>query len=161
MATRTLLIICFAVFLTGCAATKTGNLKIDVTGRYLLLNLGKSTKKEVYLAFGQPHYVLYPPSAANKSAWVYVRNSSQMSGWTLVPYIGMLAGGANVETKMTEFVFQSNDVLENLSTNEEGGYKNMWAVIASSASDDGKEWQVPVKDEMEKYKLPYSEMISK
>ena len=141
---------------TGCATTKIGNTDIDDQGKYMQLQINESDKRDVYLVFGQPHYVVY--DSDDKSIWLYKRVDLTPSGWTFVPIVGLVAGGMSKEEKVAYFEFSNEGILKNVSSKESGGYVNQWVGIAGGGiNDDEPENNFSVKKEMEKHSLPYDE----
>lgn len=122
-----LLLALIGVFaLSGCSTV--GTEKLDDFGKYLGLQPGVSTKKDVYERFGQPGDVFYkgiPPSAP--SGWTYYNVHITPSGWTFVPYVGLLAGGSNRTIMESSFLFDSNSRLTSLHTSKDSEYHNMHA----------------------------------
>jgi hypothetical protein len=71
--------------LGACATSQHGNTKIDDFGKYMQIQINDSDKRDVYLTFGQPHYVAY--GSDGKSIWSYKRLNLTPSGWSYVPVI--------------------------------------------------------------------------
>ena len=143
-------------FVLGCATTELGNTKIDDQGKYMQLDIGESEKRDVYLVFGQPHYVQYDPNG--KSLWVYKKLSLTPSGWSFVPVYGLLFGGMNKEEKVAYFEFTADGKLADVSSRESGGYVNQWlGMVGAGVNDDEHENAGSVEDEMKKFSLPYDE----
>lgn len=144
------------LLLVGCATTDLGNTKIDDQGKYMQLDIGSSEKRDVYLTFGQPHYVKYDQNG--KSLWLYKRLSLTPSGWSYVPVYGLLFGGSNKEEKVAYFEFSVDGKLADVSTRESGGYVNQWVgIMGGGVNDDEPENATSVKEEMDKFSLPYDE----
>lgn len=152
-------VIFFVLPVAGCSTANIGNTKIDDIGRYMQLRPNESNKRDVYLLFGQPHYVAY---SGQLSSWVYKKVALTTSGWTFVPVVGLFAGGANKEEKVTVFNFTENGILTNSSTDTSSGYLNMWVgVTGNGLNDDKPSNSSPVEDEMNKLGFPYNDQISK
>jgi outer membrane protein assembly factor BamE (lipoprotein component of BamABCDE complex) len=144
-----------ALLLVSCATTELGNTKIAEAGRYMQLNIDESTKRDVYLVFGQPMYVSYDEN--DSSVWVYKKIDMTPSGWSYVPFWGLVVGGQNVEEEVAYFEFSSEGVLSNISNRANGGYVNTWVgLMGGGVQDDEPEDAYSVKDEMSKYSLPYN-----
>ena len=150
------LALALSVLLCGCATTKIGNTDIDDQGKYMQLEINESDKRDVYLVFGQPHYVAY--DADQKSLWLYKRIDLTPSGWSYVPVVGLVVGGMGKDEKVAYFEFSSEGILKNVSSKESSGYVNQWVgIFGGGINDDEPEDSFSVKDEMSKYSLPYDE----
>ena len=102
-----------SVLFTGCA-TNYGNRNTNNFGKFMSLERNSSTKNDVYAEFGQPHDVKW--TANNESVWTYYSGKTQISLPTYVPLIGILAGGNDTDTTVTEFHFDSNNLYTKLSS---------------------------------------------
>jgi hypothetical protein len=152
--TKGLYLVIVVIFLSACATSQLGNTKIDDQGKYMQLQINESEKRDVYLVFGQPHYVAY--ESDEKSAWLYERLNLTGSGWSFVPVWGLFFGGINKEHKVAVFEFSEKGILKNVSSSESGGFVNSWVGMAGGGFEDHKPKNASsVQDEMEKYSLPY------
>jgi hypothetical protein len=151
---KLILLIVTVIALTACATSQHGNTKIDDYGKYMQLQIDKSDKRDVFLTFGQPHYVAY--SDSGKSIWSYKRLNLTPSGWTYVPVWGLFFGGMNKEEKVAYFEFSEKGYLKNISSRDSSGYVNNWVGIAGGGiNDDKPENAISVETEMKKNALPY------
>jgi len=140
--------------LGACATSQHGNTKIDDFGKYMQIQINDSDKRDVYLNFGQPHYVAY--DSDGKSIWSYKRLNLTPSGWSYVPVWGLLFGGMNKEEKVAYFEFSQEGLLKNISSKDSSGYVNSWVGIAGGGvNDDKPENATSIKEEMEENSLPY------
>src|SRR5712671_3608437 len=89
--------------LTGCSH-RYGTEQIHDVGRYVTLQPGISTTQDVYQRFGQPADVLHDTTG---SRWLYAQAATAIHGATFVPWIGLLAGGDNVEMTLATFRFDT------------------------------------------------------
>ena len=142
----------------GCA-TNIGNKNISDFGRYMNLEKNVSTKQDVFKEFGQPHDVNY--IANEESIWTYYYTKMQMSGATLIPFIGLVAGGSNSDTTISDFYFDSNNKYSKISSSNSAKYVNQWVGIAKGVKElatDTKHERV--EEEMKKLDLPFDKKIA-
>jgi len=153
-------IILFAIISStvGCA-TNIGNKNISDFGRYMNLEKNVSEKQDVFKEFGQPHDVNYIPN--DESIWTYYYTKMQMSGATFVPFIGLIAGGQNSDTTISDFYFDSNGKYLKISSSNSAKYVNQWVGIAKGVKElatDKKHERV--EEEMGKLDLPFDKKIA-
>lgn len=142
--------------IAGCATTKVGNTKIDDQGKYMQLDINESEKRDVYLVFGQPHYVAYDKDG--KSVWLYKRLEMTPSGWSYVPVWGLLVGGMHKDEKVAYFEFSEEGILKNVASKDSSGYVNQWVgIFGGGINDDTPDGATSVEEEMAKQSLPYDE----
>ena len=148
---------CVAIFsqLQGCASNF-GSKTVDDFGKYVELEKGKTDKKGVYDIFGQPHDVEY--LASGECLWTYYAVSSNMSGATFVPFVGLLAGGNNYTVRISNIFFDQSDKYQKVETQTKEQYVNQWVGIATIA-DSNKE-KDHVLAEATKYQLPFDQAIA-
>jgi len=153
------ILFCVLTFLSGCASN-IGNRNITDVGRFLNLEKNKSSKADVYKEFGQPHDVEYTPGDSG-SFWTYYFTKTTMNGATFVPFVGLVAGGLNTDTTVTDFFFDQKGAYVKVGSSNKAKYVNSWVGLAKSAhelSTDKKAERVKV--EMEKLKLPFDQKIA-
>src|SRR6218665_563658 len=92
---------CLGAFLSGCTQTA-GSSEITNFANYAQLEKGKSNKRDVYSAFGQPHDVTSTTSGAK---WTYYYVKAEMSGGSYIPILGILIGGLDMDGTRTSFNF--------------------------------------------------------
>jgi hypothetical protein len=146
--------------LSGCATSVHGSRNLSDIGRYTSLQKSVSTKKDVYIAFGQPHDTQYPDEKS--SIWTYYQAKTSSSAATFIPFVGLLAGGVDSQTLTTAIVFDNNGLYERLTSKDVKKTTNMWSGMSRAgelAKDDKKAERV--KNEMLKLKLPFDEQIAK
>lgn len=142
----------FAASISSCTVNQ-GNMAIKDFGRFSDLQKGKSTKKEVYTNFGQPHDVLYQKADCQ---WTYYNLQSTMSAATFIPFVGLIAGGTNNQVSQADFFFDAKDVLLRYSTSQRAKFTNAFVgVVQGTASHLSNTQADRVKDEMAKYKYTY------
>lgn len=147
-----------SVLFTGCA-TNIGNRNTTDIGRFMNLERNSSTKNDVYAEFGQPHDVKW--IANNESFWTYYYTKMQMSGATFVPFIGLVAGGQNTDTTVTDFYFDSNNVYTKTSSQNFTKYVNQWVGLTKAVHElatDTKDERVAA--EMDELGLPFDPKIA-
>jgi hypothetical protein len=141
-------------FLSVGCATNVGNRNISDFGRYMNLEKNVSTKKDVFKEFGQPHDVNYIPN--DESIWTYYYSKMTMSGATFVPFIGLVAGGSNTDTTISDFYFNVDGKYSKLSSSNSAKYVNQWVGIAKGVKELATDKKhVRVEKEMQKLELPF------
>lgn len=158
--TRISLVLIFALFVSGCQTRTFGHERLDDIGKYMQLRENESTKSDVYETFGQPHDVRFDP--VHDVTWVYYKIDMRMSGWTLVPFVGMAAGGHNVDTTFAYFAFDSSNTLRKTETRSDSGYQNQWASIGRGlARISDKTQEQRVEEEMKANGFPFDPELAK
>src|SRR5689334_11562122 len=94
--------------LAGCVTV--GTKSLDDPKKFLNIREGVSTKEDVYAVFGQPHDVDYSTDRS-QSLWTYYKVEESPNGLSYVPYLGIIAGGTNKDTKKVYFFFDSRGKL--------------------------------------------------
>ena len=150
------LIIAIAITLVGCA-TNYGAQQIDDFGRYTQLQVDQTTKEGTYELFGQPHDVKYLEN--DESVWVYFSVSMTMSGATFIPFIGILAGGNNANTRIANFYFSQDDLYQKVETLTNTQYVNQWVGIATIGVQNDE--MTRVDEEMTKLELPFDQNLAR
>src|SRR5215470_15861776 len=113
---RVLAMLVWVVVLSGCAITA-GSSRVNDIGRYLSLQKGESTKRDVYGVFGQPYDV-----QDGSSTWVYYSVKFTTNVPTLIPFVGLIAGGSDVDTTAAKIQFNSNERVSGIETGTESSY---------------------------------------
>jgi hypothetical protein len=138
--------------LSSCAVNQ-GNSAIKDFGRFSDLQKGKSTKKDVYQGFGQPHDVRYEGPS---SQWTYYSIQSTMSPAAFIPFVGLVAGGLNNDITTADFFFDSKDTLLRYSTGQRAKFVNSFVGVAQGAASFSSAKQSDrVQAEMTKYGNPF------
>ncbi len=143
------------ISLSGCA-TPTKQPSLDDIGSYLSLHRGVSTKQDVHSKFGQPGDVVYQKSPPAPSAWTYYRVKVRGSGWTLVPFVGVLAAGVHEDSTTATFEFDPANRYTDVHTAKDSKYVNSWVGITRETyrmNTDTKAGRV--EQEMKSLGLPF------
>jgi hypothetical protein len=148
----------FAVLAVGATLSSCqtyGNRSIDDPRKFLNLQEGKSTKKDIYGIFSQPQDVNYSTDGS-RSMWTYFKIESSPNGWSYVPYLGLIAGGTNEEITKVYFFFDSRDTLIRMLTNKKSDSEYGLAGIARIASQGNRDDRAAhVSAEMAKIGKPF------
>lgn len=157
---KLLIAVAFAMSLAGCTTIEMGSTKITDPEVTAQLVQQKATKKTVYITLGQPHDVLYENqnTEGGLSQWIYYFIHTETSGVTLVPVVGLFAGGINSDTTKITYFFNKKNQVYKTKHDAFSGYLNQWqgmAQLGSAAEQDKKPQRV--KKEMEKLGLPFDE----
>ena len=138
--------------LSSCAVNQ-GNTSIQDFGRFAELERGKSTKRDVYKGFGQPHDVNY---ASQDSQWTFYNTQSTMSAASFIPFVGLVAGGLNNQITTADFFFSKKGVLQRYSTSQRTKFVNSFVGVAQGVGSlTSNKQSNRVKTEMEKYGYPF------
>lgn len=124
---RNATVVMLALALAGCMTV--GNRQIankDVVSR---IEASKTTKNEVVALVGQPTRVRFMDSGGE--TWEYEMQKSQIRGATLIPVIGLFAGGANIQTYSLSILFRPDGIVEKVGSGSSSGG-------GGSLSDEGK-----------------------
>ncbi len=158
--TRAWLLILPIALLAGCATSEHGARNLSDVGRYTQLQKSVTTKKDVFISFGQPHDVQYAEDHA--SFWRYYQAKTSSNVATFIPFVGLLAGGVNSSTMTATIFFDQEGKYQNLTTKDVSKSTNMWAGMArgSALAKEDKKGE-RVKLEMDKMRLPFDEQIAK
>jgi len=157
-----LVTICIAVtvFLIGCQTTQLGSIHLSDIGRYTSLKKGESTKKDVFISFGQPCDVI--ENEGGGSQWRYYKIDVSMSGATFVPIVNLVAGGSNSQLQISTFTFDKGAYYVNVETSDRQDYTNQWAGMAKAASlADSDSRSARVESEMNSLNLPFDSKFAK
>ncbi len=153
---KTALIVLAIVMLPACASNY-GAQQVQNFGAYSDLEKGKTTKLDVHQKFGQPHDVDY--FSTGESVWTYFSVRMKMNAATLIPFVGLVAGGSDTDTTTASFFFDASDTFSNVETSTKSKYVNQWVGIASVAVENDEMDRVSA--EMEKYELPFDQDIAR
>ena len=138
------------VALFSSCAVNQGNTSIQDFGRFAELERGKSTKRDVYKGFGQPHDVSY---ASQNSQWTFYNTQSTTSAASFIPFVGLVAGGLNNQITTADFFFNKKDVLQRYSTSQRTKFVNSFVGVAQGVGSLASNKQSNrVKAEMDKLK---------
>ena len=145
----------------GCVRIDLDNKRASDPQRQSYLKKGISKKKDVYIAFGQPHDVIYGQAGSQNSRWEYYKVKSTVSGKSFIPFAGLVVGGTNSKSTTAIIYFNTIDVLGEIEINERTKFINSWSSIAQGVQSDEIDPQATrVEQEMNKYRLPFDQVIS-
>lgn len=137
----------------GACATTAGNDQLNDFAKYQSLQPGETTKTQVFAAFGQPYDVAY--STENASTWTYYMSTMRMNPMTVIPFVGLVAGGSDVDARISKFWFDAEGLYQRNESRTKSVYMNMWAGMATLAN--GNEEAARARAEMAKLGLPFDE----
>jgi hypothetical protein len=136
---------------SGCFVA--GSPEIRDIGRYMSLQKGESTKHDVYRVFGQPYDVVMDQG----TVWIYYQVKLQMSTATLIPFVGLFAGGTDTDLMTTKIKFDGG-LMSGVETEQKSYYVNQWVGMTGNHPMPlmgTVEVEERVKAEMMEYGLPY------
>lgn len=124
------LLLIVALSLGGCYAS--GNAGIKSEELVAQIKIGKSTKNDVTLLFGQPNSVTRSSfQVANQAdpkqmvtvveSWGYQHTKSQTDAKSFIPFAGMWLGGTNYEFAQVQFGFDGKGVVQQVSSSQQKG----------------------------------------
>jgi len=108
-----------------CSGCWSYGAKIDDT-KLAQIERGKSTRADVEALIGKPATVDFTDSGLEK--WIYLHSRSQMRAASLIPVIGIVAGGADTKTETLTVLFNTGGVVMSYGKGE-------WAGGGGSISD--------------------------
>ena len=79
---------------------------------------GKTTYGEVIEALGQPTQTMVSDSGDKTIQYAYL--STQARPESFIPYVGLVAGGADTETSMVSMTFDRKGILKSYSSSQGG-----------------------------------------
>lgn len=148
-----------SLLVSGCATTESGARNLSDIGRYTSLKQGFSTKKDVFILFGQPHDVQHMDDKT--SLWRYFQTKSSTSVATFIPFVGLVAGGVDSQTLITTIHFDDRNNFSRLNTRDVKKTTNMWAGLARATelgANDQKGQRV--ESEMSALNLPFDKGLA-
>jgi len=154
---KLLLLVAASLALAGCA-TNMGSASVNDFGRYLELRKGESRKRDVFQQFGQPHEVQHI-SETSESLWSYYSIKERMNVATFVPFVGLLAGGNDVNSNRADFFFNKDGYFIKTERTEKASYQNQWVGMARAFDRTGQVEEV--RKEMAAFGLPFDERLAK
>jgi hypothetical protein len=140
-----------------------GDKSLEDFGNYVSLKEGQTTKGEVYERFGQPVDVTYQGVVpSSPSTWTYVKADMHVNGWSYVPYVGVLAGGASEENMTAWFSFDAKGKYAAVKTVKDTSYTNHWVGLTRDVYRRSKDPKAPrVQAEMERIGKPFNKKYAK
>ena len=110
---KVLFILIASVLLTACGATSGSKISSDQTIQFIK---GKTTMDQVTTALGKPNTKTTKDDGDVLIQYVYVNTS--VRGATFIPFVGMFAGGSDIETEVSGFTFDKTGILKETSKKE-------------------------------------------
>jgi hypothetical protein len=156
-----LAIILSLVVLNSCASVGTANL--EDFGNYVGLKPGVTNKTNVFDTFGQPADVIYEATPSNSpSKWIYVKADMHVSGWSYVPYVGLLFGGVSEENMVAKIKFDQKGYFKSLNTEKDTNYTNQWLGLTREAYRAAKDPKATrVAEEMSRLGKPFDKKFAR
>ncbi len=146
-----------SIIVAGCASNY-GAQSVNDFNRYMQLQQNVSTKADIYETFGQPHGVLHIEETGG-SIWRYASIQDTMNALTFIPFVGLVAGGSNVDITTAEFFFNSDGVYEKAERAETSRYRNMWLAMGDMMTTNGQVESIRL--EMESLGFPFDEQLAR
>ena len=128
----------------GCCATQTGTQAINDFPRFQALELGKSTKQQVYKAFGQPHEVVRS-ARTDQTLWPYFQVTVRINPTSLVPYVGLVTGSKDIDFTKADFAFEPDGTLETTDRERGAKYLNQWVEMANALTPGSRSASVEIE----------------
>lgn len=127
------LLLIVVLSLAGCYSS--GNAGIKSQDLVAQIKIGKSTKNDVTLLFGQPNSVTRSSfQVANQAdpkqmvmvveSWGYQHTSTHMDGRSWIPIAGMWLGGTDYEVAHVQFGFDGKDIVQQITSGQQKGRAN-------------------------------------
>lgn len=142
------------VFATGCAQNL-GTQTVNDFGRFTALREGETTASDIHRSFGQPHAVRSIDQTGER-IWTYASMRATTNIATVIPFVGMVAGGTDVDATVANFYFDNTDTYIRAERTERSRYKNMWLMMGDSMTRSGEAERVC--SEMTRLGLPCDEI---
>jgi len=133
-----------------CAPPDVQNSDANMATKISGLTESTSNKRDVYAALGQPDDV---NENSDGSVWIYYRLIVKNSATTYVPIFNLVAGGSNINTKVTTVFFDGRGRYKSNLAGSSNRYSNMWAGSGIYPNDPGAIPRVEV--EMKKIAEPF------
>jgi hypothetical protein len=146
-----------------CNCVSVGTKDLDDAAKYVELEKGASTKRDVHRLFGQPADVTYKGAApSSPSTWTYFKADMHTNGWAYVPFVGIAAGGSNEENYMAVLDFDAKGIFRSIQTEKDTSYTNTWMALTRDIyriNHDPKAGRV--KEEMTRLGQPFDARFAK
>lgn len=112
MVKKALLIVILAVSVSACASG--GNEKVrtetmDTVGQKVVR--GSTTNSQVKAMYGEPQTVTL--TDGGNEVWTYAYSHATIKAATLIPVVGIFAGGSDVNKNEVVFLFDTKGVMQN------------------------------------------------
>lgn len=151
MMTRMLAIALMLAAASACTTTH-GTQAVNDFGRWQQLQPGVTTKLETHALFGQPHEVR-SDEASGESVWTYYHISDRMSPSTLIPLVGLVANGSDVDITRADFVFDTDGRFVRSQREERSRFVSSYVALADAITPSDR--VASVEREMEALGLPF------
>lgn len=154
-------IVAFIFFLTGCVSPKKlGTNKLAEPSKYSSLKSGVSTKKDVYISFGQPHDVEY--GNEDISSWRYFYVDQSLSVGSYIPFLRLITGGIDSKTRIMTMNFDNKGLFISSESRDLSKTVNKWTIISNEKDAPLKDKKYKrVEDEMKQLNLSFDENYAK
>ena len=117
---KKLIVMGLACTISGCATN--GNKAMDPVGMVVSSTEKKVTKEEFIAKFGEPMAVKDLP---DHTLLGYRKRSVAMNAWSLVPFVGLVAGGVDEEyTTCIVKVTKNSNTVENVTCSSEKNFQS-------------------------------------
>lgn len=124
------LLLVVVLSLAGCYSS--GNAGIKSQDLVAQIKMGKSTKNDVTLLFGQPNSVTRSSfQVANQAdpkqmvtvveSWGYSHTHMQTDAKSFIPFAGMWLGGTNYEVEQVQFGFDGKGIVQQITSAQQKG----------------------------------------
>ncbi|KPA19203.1 secreted protein containing SmpA/OmlA domain protein [Candidatus Magnetomorum sp. HK-1] len=114
----TLLLLAILIFTNGCVSSY-GNNRITDQSVLSQIKKGVSNKEDVKRLIGSPQSVSF---IGDDEQWFYYFSKSKVRSTTFIPIIGVLFGGADMQSNNTTVLFDSKGIVKKVgSGNSVGG----------------------------------------
>jgi hypothetical protein len=124
------LLLIVVLSLAGCYSS--GNAGVKSQDLVAQIKVGKSTKNDVTLLFGQPNSVTRSSfQIANQAdpkqmvtvveSWGYQHTKSQTDAKSFIPFAGMWLGGTDYEVAIVQFGFDGKGIVQQVTSSQQKG----------------------------------------
>jgi outer membrane protein assembly factor BamE (lipoprotein component of BamABCDE complex) len=114
---KRLILLASLVFLAGCATI--GNRQIENQENVAQIKIGMSCKVDVQKLVGEPMKTTF--SDNGEETWDYVLTKSKMRAASLIPIVGIFAGGADMETQTLTIRFTKEGIVKEIGKGKMNG----------------------------------------
>ncbi|MBU3639993.1 outer membrane protein assembly factor BamE [Polynucleobacter sp. AP-RePozz3-80-G7] len=113
MTIKKIFIIAFCFSLAACGSTSGAKVSQEQTSQFIK---GKTTMDQVVATLGKPNTKTTKDDGDTLLQYVYANTT--VRGATFIPFVGLFAGGADIETEVSGFTFDKNGVLKEVTKRE-------------------------------------------
>ncbi|MDR3448566.1 MAG: hypothetical protein P4M15_02235 [Alphaproteobacteria bacterium] len=101
-----------AILVCGCASAGNEKVRTETMSSISAKAVkGVTTKDQIRAIYGEPSDVSLTDGGSE--VWKYAYSHSTIKAVTLVPIVGLFAGGADVDKNEVVFIFDKNNILQN------------------------------------------------